>query len=78
MRRGSEWRAFYESAREREKFRRAENAHLRSRKRCAVRQKELRTEPSDFPERGELAAAETALIRLKSEKLRWPVLEVQS
>lgn len=70
--------SFLRICEEREKFRRAENAHLRSRKRCAVRQKELRTEPSDFPERGELATAETALIRLKSQKLRWPVLEVQS
>jgi hypothetical protein len=36
------------------------------------RQKELRSEPYDSPERQELGIAETALIRLKSEKLRLP------
>ena len=39
------------------------------------RQKELRNEPYDSPERRELGTAETALIRLKSEKLRWATLK---
>jgi len=78
MRRGSEWRAFYESARSGKTSDVLRTLIYEVESAARSRQKELRTEPSEFPERGELATAETALIRLKSEKLRWPVLEVQS
>jgi len=37
------------------------------------RQKDLRNQSYDSPERRELGIAEAALIRLKSEKLRWPM-----
>jgi len=40
------------------------------------RQKELRNESYDSPERRELGIAEVALIRLKSEKLRWPMKDL--
>jgi len=77
-RRGSDWRALYESAMTGKNSDVLRTLVYETESVVRSRQKELRKEPSDFLERGELATAETAVIRLKSEKLRWPVLGVES
>jgi hypothetical protein len=71
--RGSEWRALYESAMSENNSDVLKTVIYEAESAVQSRQRELRNEPPDSPERRELGIAETALVRLKSEKLRWPV-----
>jgi hypothetical protein len=69
--RGADWRALYESAMSETNSAVLRTLIYEAESAVQSRQKELRNEPYDSPERRELGIAETALIRLKSEKLRW-------
>jgi hypothetical protein len=73
-RRGADWRELYESAMSEKNSDVLKTIIYEAESAVQSRQKELRSAPSDSPERRELGIAETALIRLKSEKLRWPVV----
>jgi CHASE3 domain sensor protein len=70
---GADWRALYESAMSETNSAVLQTLIYKAESAVQPRQKELRSEPYDSPERQELGIAETALIRLKAEKLRWPV-----
>jgi len=71
--RGADWRELYESAMSEIDSDILQTLIYEAESAVQSRQKELRNEPYDSPERRELGTAETALIRLKSEKLRWPM-----
>jgi hypothetical protein len=71
--RGVDWRALYESAVSEQNSAVLQRLIYEAESAIQSRQKELRNEPYDSPERQEHGIAETALIRLKSERLRWPV-----
>jgi hypothetical protein len=71
--RGADWRALYESAMSEQNSAVLQRLIYEAESAVQSRQKELRNESYDSPERRELGIAEAALIRLKSEKLRWPV-----
>jgi hypothetical protein len=70
--RGADWRVLYESATSEKNSDVLGRLIYEAESAVQSRQKELRNEPSDSPELKELGIAETALIRLKSEKVRWP------
>ena len=70
--RASDWRPLYESAMSEKNSDVLKTIIYEAESAVQSRQKELRREPYGSPERQELGFAETALIRLKSEKLRWP------
>jgi hypothetical protein len=68
----ADWRALCESA----MTERDPNARLgwqiyNAERAVRLRQKEVRNQPPDAPERLELASAEIALVDLKSKKVRW-------
>jgi hypothetical protein len=69
----ADWRALYESAMSENNSDVLRTLIYEAESAVQSRQKELRKEPAASPERKELADAATALVRLKSEKLRWPV-----
>jgi hypothetical protein len=69
---GADWRVLYESAMSEKNSAVLQTLIYKAESAVQSRQKELRNEPYDSSERRELGIAETALIRLKSEKLRWP------
>jgi hypothetical protein len=70
--RGADWRELYEAATSENNLDVLQTLIYEAESAVQSRQKELRREPYGSPERQELGFAETALIRLKSEKLRWP------
>jgi hypothetical protein len=72
--RGADWRLLYEAAMSENNLDVLQTLIYEAESAVQSRQKELRNEPYDSPERRELGTAETALIRLKSEKLRWATL----
>jgi hypothetical protein len=69
--RGADWRALYESAMSEQNSAVLQRLIYEAESSVDSRQKELRNEAYDS-KRQELGIAETALIRLKSEKLRLP------
>ena len=68
-----DWRQLYESAMTENNSDMLKTLIYQAESAIQSRQKELRNEPSESPERKELADAATALVHLQSEKLRWPV-----
>src|ERR1700733_9723476 len=72
--RAADWRLLYESAITEKNSDVLKTIIYEAESAVQSRQKELRNSPSDSPERTELGIAANALIRLKSEKLRWPVV----
>jgi hypothetical protein len=70
--RGADWRLLYEAAMSENNSDVLQTLIYEAESAVQSRQKELRNEPYDSPERSELGTAEAALIRLKSEKLRCP------
>jgi hypothetical protein len=71
--RGADWHLLYEAAMSENNLVVLQTLIYEAESAVQSRQKELRNEPYDSPERSELGTAEAALIRLKSEKLRWPM-----
>jgi len=72
--RAVDWRLLYESAMSEKNSDVLKTTIYEAESAVRSRQKELRGSPPDSPERTELGIAANALIRLKSEKLRWPVV----
>jgi len=68
----ADWRALYESAMSENNADILRTVIFKAEKAVQSRKKELRNDP-ESPERTELAVAKACLIRLKAEKLRWPV-----
>jgi hypothetical protein len=64
--RGADWRALYESAMSETNSTVLRTLNYEAESAVQSRQKELRNEPYDSPERRELGIAKTALIRLKA------------
>jgi hypothetical protein len=71
--RGADWHLLYEAAMSEKNLDVLQTLIYEAESAVQSRQKELRNESYDTPERQELGIAETDLIRLKSEKLRWPM-----
>jgi hypothetical protein len=68
----ADWRALYESAMSEQNPTATLGKNIYdAEKAVRLRQKEIRNQPPNSPERLELACAETALIGRKAEKVRW-------
>ena len=72
--RASDWRLLYESAMSEKNSDVLKTIIYEAESALQSRQKELLSSPPDSPECTELGIAANTLIRLKSEKLRWPVV----
>ena len=68
----ADWRALYDSAMSEQNPTATLGKNIYdAEKAVRLRQKEIRNQPPDSPERLELACAENALIGRKAEKVRW-------
>jgi hypothetical protein len=69
---GADWRALCDSATREQNPNATLGRNIYNAERAVrLRQKEIRNQPPDAPERLELARAESALVDLKAKKVRW-------